>query len=157
MNAQPFDVGLIVARLTMPLPGALRFVGGSADYASVNALGDFPAPCAYVLLARETGIDVKSGQSLPGVQTPIAQMMAVTFGVVMAFRNYRQLGGAELRDELRDQVGAVRGRLLGWTPPVPAGRGCEIVQGDLIAYDAGVAVWTDVWRTQHAIKPEITP
>jgi hypothetical protein len=157
VSASPFDVGLIVARLSTPLPGALRFVGGSADYAAVNNLGDFPAPCAYVLLARETGTDIRSGQSLPGQQTAIAQMMAVSFGVVMAFRNYRQIGGAELRDELRDQVGAVRDRLLGWTPPVPAARACELLQGDLIAYDAGVAVWSDVWRTQHSIQPEIAP
>ena len=156
MSATPFDTGLILARLRAPLPGALRLVGGSADYASIDKLQDFPAPCAYVLLGRERGAQIASGQSLPGVQNAVAQMMAVTFGLVMAFRNYR-LEGQELRNELRDQVGAVRDRLLGWTPPVSGGRACELLQGDLVAYDAGTAVWTDVWRTQHAIKPEIAP
>ena len=157
MSATPFDTGLILTRLRAPLPGALRLVGGSADYASIEQLQDFPAPCAYVLLGRERGTQIASGQSLPNVQHAVAQMMAVTFGVVMAFRNYRQLEGTELRNELRDQVGAVRDRLLGWTPPVSGGRACELLQGDLVAYDAGTAVWTDVWRTQHVIKPEIAP
>jgi hypothetical protein len=158
MSAAPFDTGLIITRLRAPLlPGTLRLVGGSADYASVSRLQDFPAPCAYVLLGRERGIAVKTGQNLPGQQYPIAQMLAVTFAVAMVFRNYRQLEGDELRNELRDQVGAVRNRLLGWTPPVPGGRACDLLQGDLVAYDAGIALWTDIWRTQQSIKPEIAP
>ncbi len=134
----------------------LRKIGGSADLAAVRQLGDHPAPCAYVLLGRERGEKTSSGISLPGKQTPLAQALSVTFGVVMAFRNVRQLQGDELRDELRDQVGAVRDRLLGWTPAVNGGRACELLQGDLTNFDASIALWTDVWRTQHIVKPRIT-
>lgn len=153
----PFDIGLVIERLRAPLPGTLRQIGGSADFAAIKLLRDFPAPCAYVLLAREKAGKSSSGISIPGQQSPRSQILNVTFGVVMAFRNYRQLEGDDLRNELRDQVGAVRAVLLGWTPPVASGIGCELIQGDLTDYDAGIALWTDTWRTQHAIDIGASP
>jgi len=156
-STQPFDIGIVIARLRSPLPGTLRSIGGSADYASITTLRDFPAPCAYVLLAREKVGKSSSGISIPGQQSPRSQILTVTFGVVMAFRNYRQLDGDDLRNELRDQIGAVRAVLLGWTPPVASGSACELVQGDLTDYDAGIALWTDTWRTQHSIDNGVSP
>lgn len=156
MSAAPFDTGLVITRLReQAMATGLRLVGGSADYRAVRSLQDFPAPCAYVVLAREKAQQTKTGQSLPGRQTPLAQLLEVTFGVVLAVRNYRQLEGDELRNELRDQLDRIRSPLLGWTPPINGGRACQLAGGDLSDYDAGTALWTDVWKTQHIIKPEI--
>lgn len=155
MSAAPFPVAVIVDRIKAAVP-TLRKVGRAADYASVRSLGDFPVPCAYILLAREKGDTSKSGVSLPGQQTRLAQVMSVSFGVVLAVRNYREQAGAQLADELESCLGAVRNALLGWTPDVPGGRACQLLQGDLTQYDQATALWTDVWRTQHIIQPEIS-
>lgn len=152
MSAQPFNVGLVIDRLR-PTTTA-RSWGGAADYVSITRLQDFPAPCGYVVLARERALQTKSGHSAPGRQSQMAQVVAVTFGVVVAVRNYRQLEGSDLRDELLDQLGQVRSVLMGWTPPVDGGRACQLMQGELTDYDASVALWTDVWQTQHIIRPE---
>ncbi|MBS0212311.1 MAG: hypothetical protein JSR26_03905 [Proteobacteria bacterium] len=156
-STQPFDVGLVIARLSSPLPGTLKMVAGSADFAAITLLRNFPAPCAYVLLARERAKPAATGSNIPGTQSRRQQIVTVTFGVVMALRNYRQLEGDALRNELRDQIAAVRAPLLGWTPPLPCAIGCELVQGDLTDYDAGMALWTDQWRTQHAIDNGVSP
>ena len=159
MSAKPFDVGPIIARLRTRAVSAtgLRVDEGRGAYAQLRSLQDFPAPCAYVLLATETAVRTDSGQSMPGAQTDIGQTVQVGVGVVMAFRNHRGLAGAELRDELNEQVGAVRNHLLGWTPQVAGGRQLQLLGGDLEDYDASVALWTDRYRTQHIIQPEITP
>ncbi|WP_429000084.1 phage tail terminator protein, partial [Stenotrophomonas maltophilia] len=53
MSTQPFDTGLVRDRIRQGVSEKeLRQVQGSADYAAVTALRDFPAPCCYVLLAR---------------------------------------------------------------------------------------------------------
>ncbi len=159
MSTAPFDTGLVIARLEPLLDEeeSIRKIGGSADLAAVANLADFPAPCAYVYLVHERGKETSSGTCFPGQQTALAQVMEVTVAVVMAFRNYRQITDSdELRNELAHQVGAVRGRLLGWTPKLQGARALQLDRGDLTAFDAGVAVWTDVWRTQHAIKPKKT-
>lgn len=155
MSARPFDASLLAARLRERVP-TLRLVGMRADYAGVRALSDFPAPCAYVVLAVERPIKTKTGMSLPGEQRPLAQQLQVSLGVVMAFRNYRGVQGDELRDDLRDQVGAVRDQLLGWTPPVDGGAQLQLEGGDLDDYDAATALWIDRYQTQHIVKPEIS-
>lgn len=155
MSTAPFDIGPVVDRLQQRVQ-SLRLVGTSSDYAQVRALSDFPAPCAYVVLAYERAIQTKTGMSLPGQQQPLAQRMAVGLGIVMVFRNYRGLEGSELRDELREQVGAVRSVLLGWTPPVSGGVQLQLEGGDLEDYNASTALWSDRWLTQHTIKPEIS-
>lgn len=157
MSAKPFDVGPIIARLRTRAISAtgLRVVEGRGAYAQLRSLQDFPAPCAYVLLATETAVRTDSGQSMPGAQTDIGQTVQVGIGVVMAFRNHRGMAGDELRDELIAQVGAVRDVLLGWTPPVAGGTQLQLVGGDLEDYDASVALWSDRWQTRHFIQPEI--
>lgn len=158
MSLTPFDVSLVIDRLQAAVgKNALRLVSGSADYASVDKLSDFAPPCAFVLLARERGIETASGSSLPGQQRRLPQRMEVTFGVVLAVRHYRQTRGHALRDELGAQLARVRGLLLGWTPPLPGARACQLLQGDLTDYDHSTALWIDVWRTQHVIQPENTP
>lgn len=156
MSAAPFDVMPIVARLKARV-SALRQMGTAADYATVRSLGDFPVPCAYVLLAREKAVATKTGASMPGQQTRLPQQMAVSFGVVLAVQNFRQQAGAQVADQLGEILGQVRGVLLGWTPDVPGGRACQLIQGDLTQYDRAVALWTDVWHTQHIIQSEPTP
>ena len=158
MSAAPFDVGQVIDRLRTRVDKKdLRLVASRADYGSVRNLGDFPAPAAYVLLAKEKGRSTRDGLSIPGEQHAIAQVMDVQFAVVLAVRNYRQLEGEALRDELRDRARLVRNQLLGWTPDVPGGRACQLLGGDLGAYDAAVALWTELYSTQHIIQPEIDP
>jgi hypothetical protein len=156
-SAAPFDTGLVIDRLRKDLPGEMRHVGGAADYASVRSLADYPAPCVYVLLAAERGQRNPDLRGPPGGQWAMAQMVDVTFAVVMVFRNYRQLVRDDLRNELRDQVGAVRARLLGWTPPLLDAMPCQLDRGDLGAYDAAVATWIDIWSTRHPIKVATSP
>lgn len=157
MSAAPFDIDLVINRLrTVVVPGVLRQVRGAADFASMTAIRDFTPPEAFVLLAREKVTETKTGISLPGQQTALPQVVSITFGVVLAVRNYRQQAGAQLADELRQTLGTVRNVLLGWTPPVGGGRACQLVQGELTDYDSATALWTDVWRTQQIIKPEIS-
>jgi len=160
MSARPFSVGPVIERLRARVSkgdDGLRMVAGRADYASVRRLGDFPAPAGYVLLAKEKGVRTEQGMSMPGEQYPLAQVMSVTFAVIHAFRNYRQLEGDALREELELRVGLTRDQLLGWTPDVAGGRACELLTGDLGAYDNAVALWTDLYATQHLIQPEISP
>lgn len=159
MSASPFDVGPVLARLRTRAvkPGGLRLVEGRGDYAQVKSLRDFQAPCAYVMLARESAVRTDTGQSMPGEQTDIGQFMQVGIGVVMAFSNHRGLAGDELRDELNEQVGAVRNHLLGWTPDVPGALQMQLIGGDLEDYDGSVALWADRWQTRHLIQPEIEP
>ena len=157
MSAKPFDAGLVIDRLQALLvePGTLRKVGGAADYAQIRSLGDFPVPSAFVLLGKESALQTQTGISRPGQQHPLAQVVQVGLGVVMAFRNHRGLQGDELREALRDGVGAVRNVLLGWTPPVSGGRQLQLIGGDLEDYSTSVAVWADRYLTQHVIQPEI--
>lgn len=151
-GTSPFNTALIEQRLKEALPqGTLRQVAGAAEFATVTQLQDFPAPCAYVLLARESFDDVKDGMAFPGEQSAMDQPVRVTFGVVLAMQNYREQRGAQLSPDLVALLGQVRGVLLGYVPPVPGGRACKLRQGDLTHYDAGTLLWTDVWQTKHTI------
>lgn len=157
MSTKPFDAGLVIDRLQAQLvpTGVLRKVGGAADYAQIRQLGDFVVPGAYVMVGKETAVETQSGISKPGQQFPLAQIVRVGLGVVMAFRNHRGLEREELREALRDGVGAVRNVLLGWTPQVSGGRQLQLIGGDLEDYDASTALWADRYLTQHVIQPEI--
>lgn len=159
MSAQPFDVGLVIERLRQRAitKDGLRLVEGRGEYAQIRALNDFPAPCAYVLLAKETARPTDVGAAMPGQQVSVGQFVQVGIGIALAFRNHRGLAGDELRDELNLQVGKVRNYLLGWTPDVPGALPLQLIGGDLEDYDASVALWTDRYLTQHFIQPEIAP
>lgn len=150
MSAAPFDVSLIQARLSTSVQ-SLRSVGLAADYAAVRNLGDFPAPCAYVVLASERGITHPPGHSPRGQQVKVRQIVRVTFGVVLAVRNYREQRGEQLADELTTMLGATRQALMGFVPDLDGARPCEFVAGDLQDYDASTALWVDVYQTQHSI------
>jgi len=113
MQAAPFDVQSIIARLVATVP-VLRKVAGAADFATVTKLADFVPPCAYVLLAREKAEANKPGNVSPGAQVRVRQRAIVTFGVVIAVRNYRQQLGAQSADTLQSIVGAVRQSLIGY-------------------------------------------
>lgn len=150
MNTAPFDVQPIIARIKANVP-ALRSVAGAADYASITKLLDFAPPCAYVLLARERAEPNPPGNAMPGTQVSVQQRVPVTFGVVMAVRNYREQLGAQSADDLQTIVGAVRACLLGWVPDMSGARACMLQQGDLVQYDRAVSLWADVYQTQHFI------
>jgi hypothetical protein len=151
MSATPFDVQPIIDRLQARV-SVLRQVAGAADFASVSNLSDFPAPCAYVLLARELP-DAPSppGHAERGQQIPLQQRVPASFGVVVVARNYRAGRGAQMADELRTVLGQVRAALLGYVPDVAGARPCYLQRGELTRYDASTALWTDVYQTQHFI------
>ena len=145
MSAAPFDVNLVIDQLQANVP-ALRQVKGAADYAAIKGLRDFTTPCAYVLLAREKPI-VEKGVTSGHQNTP------VTFGVVVAVRNYRASErGMQAADDLNAVLGQVRSALLGWIPPVPGGRPTNLTQGDLLDYDQATLLWSDVYQTQHFLQ-----
>lgn len=151
MNTAPFDTRAITERLQSQVTG-LRQVAGAADYASIRSLADYPAPCAYVLLAREQDAEPHPpGHGERGSQVNTVQRLIVTFGVVLVVRNYREQRGSQLAGELDTFLGNCRNALLGFVPDVPGARPCRFRQGDLTEYDASTVLWTDVWQTQHTI------
>lgn len=150
MSAAPFDVSLIADRLRSQV-SALRSVGFAADYAAVNRLQDFTAPCAYVVLANERGMPQPIGHAPRGQQVKARQMVRVTFGVVLVVRNYRDQRGEEIKDELKTLLEATRTAVMGYVPDTDGARPCEFVAGDLQDYDASTALWVDVYQTQHSI------
>lgn len=156
MSAAPFDVRLVVARLRQKVP-ALRQVGIAADYAAVQRLQDYPAPCAYVVLGRDRGGAASPGNAMPGEVAHVGQMLADTFGVICVARNYREQRGEQVTDDLFAIVGATRGALVGFVPDVPGGRPCELLGGNLEDYDASTALWIDAYKTQHFIQSETVP
>ena len=142
MSAAPFDASLVIARLREQVQ-ALQAVEGAAEYAAITSLRDLRPPCAYVLLARERG----DGEPPKGGR----QRALVTFGVVLAVRNYRDQRGAESMDELAPLLGQVRAALMGWTPAVTGGRPVQWLQGDVLDYDNSTLLWSDVYQPQHFI------
>jgi hypothetical protein len=163
MSFGPFDVRLVIERLRQTEPDApvgdeadlrLRQLGMAADYAAVKSLRDFAAPCVYVLLAREQ-FDVRPpGFGERGAQVPGVQSGTVQIGVVLAARNYREEGGAQLSDEFQSLLGSIRSRLAGWVPDCAGAKPLQLVQGDLLQYDNATALWCDVWMTKTNIGAE---
>jgi len=151
MSAAPFDVGLIQQRLASAATG-LRSVGLAADYAAVRKLADFPAPCAYVLLATEQGLPKPPGNTIRGQQVSAQQQVMVHIGVAYALRSYRAQAGADIVDEWKAQLGPARDALYGFCPDLPGARPLEFVRGDLQDYDNTTALWIDVWSTQHTFR-----
>jgi len=155
MSAAPFNVQPIIDRLQTQV-SALRQVSGAADFAAVTSLADFPAPCAYVLLACEQMDEPpKTGHAERGRQMAQQQRAIVSFGVVVVARNYRAGRGAQVADELRTVLGQVRAAVMGYVPDCAGARPCRLQRGDLTRYDASTALWTDVYQTQHFIG--VTP
>jgi hypothetical protein len=150
MSAAPFDARLIVTRLKAQVQ-QLRLVGLGADYAAIRSLADFPVPCSYVLLATENGAPQPPGHAPAGQVARVRQMVEVVFGVATAVRNYREDRGDSLADELGVVVGATRGSLIGYVPPLPGARAIQWVSGRIEDYDASTALWVDIFKTQHAI------
>lgn len=160
MTMAPFDVGLIVERLRQTeLLGAgddktLRQVGMAADYAAVKDLRDFVVPSAFVLLAREQFEPNPPSFGNPGEQVATNQRGTATIGVVVVARNYREEVGAQLSADFQILLQSIRGRLLGWVPPVPGARPLQLRQGDLLQYDRSTALWCDVWSTSLFLGAE---
>lgn len=157
MNFAPFDVQAVVDRLKAMVPApALRQVGVAADYAAIKSLRDFPAPCAYVLLARERFADHPPGHGQRGTQVAMVQRGDVTLGIVVCARNYREQRGAQLGADFNQLLGQIRGALQGWVPDAPGAKPLNLVQGDLLQYDDATALWSDVWHTQTFVGAGVT-
>ncbi|AQZ95561.1 hypothetical protein ACFSB1_01035 [Halopseudomonas phragmitis] len=140
--SQPFDPQVVIDRLK-PLQ-ALQSVEGAAEYAAVTNLKDFRVPCAYVLLLQERTDDALARPA--GRQRAI-----VTFGVVVAARNYGDQRGERTLEELRPLLGSVRARLMGWMPEVQGSRPVQWTRGDVLDYNHSTLLWADVYQTQHFI------
>jgi hypothetical protein len=156
VSIAPFDVRQVQARL-QAASTPLRLVGLAADYAAVRNLRDFPVPCAYVVLAKETYEPNQPGQAPRGKQLPVRQVGRVSFGVVVAGRNYRSGAGGQLAGEIQEVLTAVRNVLAGWVPQVSGARPVQLLQGELLQYDDAVSLWSDVWTTQQIIGNEVKP
>lgn len=143
MNSGPFSIGLVIERLRAQVP-TLQSVEGTAQYAAITNLREFRPDSAFVLLARERG----DGEPPKAGGRQRAQ---VTFGVVLAVRNYRDQVGGEALDEVSPLIAQVRAALMGWTPLVDGGRPCQWLQGDVLDYDDSTLLWSDVFQTQHFI------
>ena|SRR5690348_9408302 len=153
MDCLPFDAQLVIDRLTANVP-MLRKVAGAADYATLTRLQDFTPPSAHVLLARERGEPNQPGTGMPGTQVTVRQAVPVTFGVVVAVRNFREQMGAQSAETLRPILGAIRAQIVGWVPP-DCSLPCMFQQGGLRDYDRATTLWIDVYSTQHFIG--VTP
>jgi hypothetical protein len=137
-----FDVTKVEDRLKLEQFG-FEVVGSAADYASVTQLGSFRPGSVYVVLVGERN---GAGENLQGqFKTPAV----VTFGVVIAARNYRGSAGGDAAKELSPLVGRVRKALIGWAPDncTP----CRWLQGDVMDYDKTNILWCDVFTTTHIL------
>ncbi|MGA0610565.1 phage tail terminator protein [Caldimonas sp. KR1-144] len=142
-NFEPFDTDLVMERLKAEVP-EFRLVEGAAEYASISQLRDFQPPCAYVLLANESG-----GNG--GARGARAAGASAEFGVVLAVRNYREQRGAQLRGELRTLLGKVRAALIGWVPPSPGATACAWRGGAVMDYDNATLLWVEAYESAHVL------
>lgn len=133
-----FDTAIIEERLR-DVVEALNDVRGAADYASVQDLRSFRPGTAYVVPVRERDTSDKPRNT---------HQVTVTFGVVIAARNYSGTSGSAALDDARPLVKSVRAALKGWRPardimsPV-------WVQGDVMDYDQNTLLWCDVFEIQY--------
>jgi hypothetical protein len=143
VSSAPFDTGLVIERIRdgNAVLSELREVAGAASYAAIKSLRDFPSPAAYVLLARERGEPHSGGR----------QKVGATLGIALVVRNYRGECGEAGKEDLNRFLGALRDRVIGWTPELPGARPFQFVQGDLVDYDDATLLWVDVYTTQHFI------
>ena len=145
MSAAPLDPRLAIERLRSQVAG-LQQVGAAADFATVKQLSGFRTPSAYVVLAQESAKERPTGNTTGRVR----QVAEVTFGVVIAVRNYRH-DEAEKSDALGPVLAAVRGAMIGWTPPLTLARPCQFVTGQVLDSDSSTLLWGEIYSTQHAI------
>ncbi|TBU75200.1 phage tail terminator protein [Phytopseudomonas daroniae] len=144
MSNAPLDTRLVIERLNML--EQLQTVGTAADYAAVKGLSSFRTPSAYALLSRENAMPNPAGNSTGRVR----QMTESTFGVVIAVRNYRY-SDTDAADALGPILDAVRGVIIGWSPPLPGARGCQFVAGQVLDSNDSTLLWAEVYATQHSI------
>lgn len=140
--SQPFDIQMVIDRLRSV--EQLQSVQGASEYAAVTSIKDFRTPCAYVVLLDERADDAPTK---PGGR----QRAIVSFGVMVAARNYGDQRGEKTTAEMRPLLGAIRARLMGWTPEVPGARPVQWSRGAVLDYDHSTLLWTEVYTTQHFI------
>lgn len=150
MSSAPFDFTLVIDRLESEV-GGFQNIGGAADYALVKKLSDFRTPSAYVVVPQENGRLNPTGNSMPGEQSKVKQVVTVTFGIVVAVRNFRYDKGKSAAKESYPLIGLVRDAIMGWTPNLPLARACQFVSGRVMDYDKDTLLWADIFQTQHSI------
>ena len=144
----PLDTTVIEQRLRDVVPD-LHQVKGAAEFAAVTSLGSYRVPSAYVVLAREEGMEEPTGQ--PARRPSGKQQAKVTFGVITAVRNYRDNTGAQAAKDASPLIGHIRKALMGWQPDDQSMRPIGWLQGDVLDYDANILLWIDVFTTTHFI------
>ena len=144
MNFEPFDTGLVIARLQAQVPD-LRKVGGAADYAAVQELRGFATPSAFVIFAGESG-----GAS--GPRGARVQPAVTRFGLALAVTNYRPGAGDQLGDELRKFIVLTRSALIGWVPPTPGATALAWEAGEVMDYDHSTVLYVESYQLTHLLQ-----
>lgn len=150
MSSAPFDFMQVVRLLESEVSGFQK-IGGAADYALITKLADYRTPSAYVIVPQENARPNPTGNSMPGERSKVKQLVTVTFGVVVAVRNFRYDKGQVATQDANPLIGLVREAIMGWTPSLPLARACQFVSGRVIDYDKDTLLWADIYQTQHSI------
>ncbi|WP_420553978.1 phage tail terminator protein [Neptuniibacter marinus] len=145
---EPFDTALIERHLADEV-SAVQSVGGAADYAAVTEMRGFRHGTAYVVLAQE--VNTADPDAQPGARQRGKSQALVTFGVIVAVRNYRDSTGDAAKKDAMPLIGSVRKALLGWTPDLGIMRPIAWKQGDVLDYDKNTLLWIDVFTTTRFI------
>lgn len=143
----PFDICLVQERLRQQCPD-LEQVLGDSEYASVRRLADFRAGTAYVVLAGERNHNTLDSNA--GNRRRALAQVDVTFGVIVATRNYRSDNGKEARQAVRPLISSVREALVGWSPADCAPVAWQ--EASTLDSDQSKLLWLDVFNTQRFIR-----
>lgn len=138
-----FDTELIINRLK-ETQFDFEIVEGAAEFDAITTLSSFRPGSVYVVLMRERNAAGNAGQAR---NKAVAE---VTFGVIIAARNYRGSNGIEALKNAKPLVGRMRKALLGWVPP-GCNTPCIWLQGDVLDRDKQNVLWADLFSTTHVL------
>lgn len=144
MSAAPFDTQIVRKHLEEQVP-ELQTVGSAADYARIQQLSGFRTPSAYVVLLKEKSQNDAERQT---------HKVNVTFGVIIAARNYSDSTGAAAAQDANPLIGKVRKALIGFRPGERSKgvTACLWDSGELEDYDNNVLLWGDIFTTSYFIN-----
>lgn len=144
MSFAPLATTPIAERLRAQV-AAFRTVGEAADVATVQA-SQAPVPCAYVLLASETGSKRLGASGVYRQRT--SAVVAVLLGVRVYGGDATEPGAVSV--ELSDLVAQTRTALLAWVPD-GADTVIEFVDGRVLGMDdqSGMTWWLERYRCDY--------
>jgi hypothetical protein len=138
-----FDPQWAIARLETEVR-AFQDVKGSVDFA--RAAADLRrTPAAFVITASARAPENRTGTEVT------QQLVAETFGVVIAAQNLRDARGEESSKDLRALRLAVLTALHGWQP-YEGFDPCEYVSGQLLGMNDYTLWWQDNFITRTIVR-----